>query len=160
MTSNLGSGLIQERYEKLTEENKFQVYEDTRQEVLKLLRKTIRPEFLNRIDETIMFLPLDKSNIKQIVRIQLKLLQNMLAKQQVSIEATESAISYLAEVGFDPQFGARPIKRVIQKRILNQLSKDLLANTIEKDSLILIDTDEKGSLIFRNEPQHLPNLED
>jgi ATP-dependent Clp protease ATP-binding subunit ClpB len=160
MTSNLGSGLIQERYEKLTEENKYQVYEDTRVEVLTLLRKTIRPEFLNRVDETIMFLPLDKSDIKQIVRLQLKLLQTMLAKQQVSIEATESAIAYLAEVGFDPQFGARPIKRVIQKRILNQLSKDLLANTIEKDSLILIDTDEKGSLIFRNEPQVLPNLEE
>jgi ATP-dependent Clp protease ATP-binding subunit ClpB len=159
MTSNLGSGLIQERYEKLTEENKYQVYEDTRDEVLKLLRKTIRPEFLNRIDETIMFLPLDKSNIKQIVRLQLKLLQTMLAKQQISIEATETAISYLAEVGFDPQFGARPIKRVIQKRILNQLSKDLLANAIEKDSLILVDTDEKGALIFRNEPQVLPNLE-
>jgi ATP-dependent Clp protease ATP-binding subunit ClpB len=155
MTSNLGSSLIQESFEKLTEANKFEIYENTRNQVLQLLRKTIRPEFLNRIDETIMFLPLDKKDVKQIVGLQFNLLKNRLAKQNLSIEATESAVNYLAEVGFDPQFGARPIKRVIQKRIMNQLSKDILASKVKKDSLILVDTDDDGSLIFRNEPDEL-----
>ncbi len=158
MTSNLGSHIIQERYEGINEDNKFQVFEDTREEIIQLLRKTIRPEFINRIDELIMFLPLDKSDVKQIVRLQLEQLKKVLKKQQFNIEATEQAISYLADVSFDPQFGARPIKRLIQKRIMNQLSKDLLAGNIEKQSLILIDV-ENGSLIFRNEPAELPEMD-
>jgi len=158
MTSNLGSNIIQERYEQLNDENKFQVIEDTRKEITQMLRKTIRPEFINRIDELIMFLPLDKEDIKQIVRLQLNLLQKTLKKQQVDIDATEQAVSYLADVGFDPQFGARPIKRLIQKRIMNELSKDMLAGKIEKQSLILVDV-ENGSLVFRNEPAELPNLD-
>ncbi len=160
MTSNMGSNLIQERFEHLTADNKYEVYENTREEVMQLMRKTIRPEFLNRIDETIMFLPLDKDDVKQIVRLQIDILKKMLAAQDITIEATEEAVNYLGEVGFDPQFGARPIKRVIQKRIMNQLSKDILANKVEKDSMILIDTDEEGSLIFRNEPQEIPGLEE
>lgn len=158
MTSNLGSQLIQERYEELTEENKYQVYEDTRTEVLQLLRKSIRPEFLNRIDETIMFLPLDKEDIKQIVRIQLRYVRNMLSDQEIDIDATDAALNYLADVGFDPQFGARPIKRTIQKRILNELSRDILAEKISRDSIILVDVNEEGSLVFRNETPQISEL--
>ncbi len=157
MTSNLGSSLMQERFEGMTEENKFQLFEETRKEVVQLLRKTIRPEFLNRVDELVMFLPLDRRDVKQIVGLQLQRLKKTLKRQNIDIDATDNALSYLADVGFDPQFGARPIKRLIQKRILNQLSKDLLAGNVEKDSLILIDT-EGDSLIFRNEPKELPEF--
>ena len=159
MTSNLGSGLIQERFSEISEENKYQVYENTREEVRQMMRKTIRPEFLNRIDEIIMFLPLEKSDIAQIVALQLNAVKDRLANQDLQIEATPEAIRYLSEVGFDPQFGARPVKRVIQKRILNALSKDILAGKVEKDSLILIDTDESGSLIFRNEPKEITGID-
>jgi ATP-dependent Clp protease ATP-binding subunit ClpB len=150
MTSNYGSQLIQERFENLNEENKYRVYEETRAEVTQLLRKTIRPEFLNRVDETIMFLPLDKSDVKSIVRLQLNHVKERLGLQQVTIDATESAVAYLAEVGYDPQYGGRPVKRVIQKRILNQLSKEILAGKLSKDSVILIDT-EDDRLVFRNQ---------
>lgn len=159
MTSNIGSGLIQERFSEISEENKYQVYENTREEVRQMMRKTIRPEFLNRIDEIIMFLPLEKSDIAQIVALQLNAVKDRLANQDLQIEATPEAIRYLSEVGFDPQFGARPVKRVIQKRILNALSKDILAGKVEKDSLILIDTDESGSLIFRNEPKEITGID-
>lgn len=159
MTSNVGSNIIQERYEQMNESNKYEVLENTRDEILGLMRKTIRPEFLNRIDEIIMFLPLDKADIKKIVELQIKMVQKTLVKQGVSIDATESAINYLAEVGFDPQFGARPIKRVIQKRIMNQLSKEILAGKVQRDTMILIDTDEQGSLVFRNEPEQVPDIE-
>lgn len=157
MTSNIGSNIIQERYAQMDEGNKHEVLEGTRKEISTMMRQTIRPEFLNRIDELIMFLPLDKKDVKDIVRLQIKGLKSMLKKQHVEIDATESAIAYLADVGFDPQFGARPIKRLIQKRVLNQLSKDILAGTITRDGLILIDT-EGDSLVFRNEPSELPNL--
>ena len=159
MTSNIGSGLIQERFSEISEENKYQVYENTREEVRQMMRKTIRPEFLNRIDEIIMFLPLEKSDIAQIVALQLNAVKDRLANQDLQIEATPEAIRYLSEVGYDPQFGARPVKRVIQKRILNALSKDILAGKVEKDSLILIDTDESGSLIFRNEPKEITGID-
>lgn len=158
MTSNLGSHLIQEKYEGITDENRFRVYEDTRDEVIQLLRKTIRPEFLNRIDEMIMFQPLSKADVKQIVRLQVKLLQAMLRKQNIEIDATEKAIDYLAAAGFDPQFGARPIKRLIQKRVMNQLSRDILGGTVAKDSMILIDMEE-DHLVFRNETAELPQME-
>ncbi|HAD97488.1 MAG TPA: ATP-dependent chaperone ClpB [Cryomorphaceae bacterium] len=157
MTSNLGSTLMQERFEGLTETNKHQLFEETRDEIIQMLRKTIRPEFLNRIDELVMFLPLDKKDVKQIVGLQVKQLKKTLKRQNIDIDVTDSALSYLADVGFDPQFGARPIKRLIQKRIMNQLSKDILAGKVEKNSLILIDT-EGDSLVFRNEPKELPEL--
>lgn len=158
MTSNLGSHLIQESFENMTEENKVEIYEDTREEIVAMLKKTIRPEFINRIDELIMFLPLDKKDIKQIVRLQFNWVKKLLKKQHVDIDITESAVEYLADVGYDPNYGARPIKRLIQKRIMNQLSKDILANKINKEGLILVDT-EDDSLIFRNEPSELPEFE-
>jgi ATP-dependent Clp protease ATP-binding subunit ClpB len=158
MTSNLGSQLIQERYEAMDEDNKHQVYEETRTEVLQLLRKTIRPEFLNRVDETIMFQPLDRKDIRQIVRIQLQGVRQMAQSQHFDIDATDGAIDYLAKVGFDPQFGARPIKRAIQRRVLNQLSRQILAGQVERDSLILLDTDGEGGLTFRDAPEEIPKL--
>lgn len=150
MTSNIGSNIIQERFEAITDENRYEVLENTQNEIMQLMRKTMRPEFLNRIDEIVMFAPLSKDDIMQVVEIQIDQLKNRLKKQHILIDATPSAIKYLADVGFDPQFGARPIKRVIQKRVMNELSKDVLAGKVERDSLILIDT-EKDSLIFRNE---------
>lgn len=158
MTSNLGSHIIQERYEGLTDANRYEVYEETRDEIIQLLRKTIRPEFLNRIDEMIMFQPLGMDDIKQIVRLQIKSLKKMLRRQQVDIDATEDAVDYIAQAGFDPQFGARPIKRLIQKRVMNQLSKDILAGKVSKDTMILIDM-EDDQLVFRNEPSTLPEIQ-
>ena len=158
MTSNMGSQHIQERFENMQEDNKYEILENTRDEVLQLMRKNIRPEFLNRVDELIMFLPLDKNDVKQIVGLQINWVQKMLKKQGVTIDITESAKEYLADVGFDPQYGARPIKRVIQKRIMNELSKEILQGKLQKDATILIDTDD-GSLVFRHEPEELPNLQ-
>ncbi len=158
MTSNIGSNLIQERFEAITEENRYEVLENTQNEIMQLMRKTVRPEFLNRIDEVVMFAPLSKADIIQVVEIQLAQLKKRLKKQHILIDATPSAIKYLADVGFDPQFGARPIKRVIQKRVMNELSKDVLAGAVERDSLILIDT-EKDSLIFRNERGQTSSVE-
>lgn len=157
MTSNIGSTLIQERFNNASEENKFELFENTRKDLIQLIRQTLKSEFLNRVDELIMFMLLDKKDIRQIVSLQLKALKKTLKKQQIEIDITQSAISYLTDVGYDPQYGARPIKRLIQKRILNQLSKDILSATIKRDSLILIDT-ENDQLIFRNEPLHLPEL--
>lgn len=157
MTSNIGSGIIQESFENSNEENRAAVFEKTREQLLTLIRQTLRPEFLNRVDELIMFLPLGKKEIKRIVELQVNQLKLLLKKQNIEIEATKSAIAYLGDVGYDPQYGARPIKRLIQKRILNELSKWILGNNVVKDSLILIDT-ENDSLIFRNEPAHLPDL--
>ena len=158
MTSNIGSNLIQENYADQDEASHPEIYEKTRMQILNLLKQSLRPEFLNRIDETIMFLPLDKKDIKGVLRIQLMSLQKLLKKNGFTIEATESALDYLSDVGYDPQYGARPLKRVIQKRVLNELSKEILAQKIKADSFILIDTDEKGSLIFRTEPQELPKV--
>ncbi len=158
MTSNLGSHLIQENFEKITEQNKEQVYEDTREEIVNMLKQTIRPEFINRIDELIMFLPLEKADIRQIVKLQFNGVKRLLKKQHVNIDITEKAVDYLADVGYDPQFGARPVKRLIQKRIMNELSKSILGNKIDKEGLILVDT-ENGSLVFRNEPAELPAFE-
>lgn len=158
MTSNLGSELIQEKFEGMNDNNRHEILEDTRDEILQLFRRAIRPEFLNRIDETVMFQPLTKEDIRQVVSLQMKAVKKILRKQNLNIDITDSATSYLADVGYDPQFGARPIKRLIQKRILNSLSKDILAGKVEKDSLILIDT-EGDQLVFRNEPAELPELD-
>jgi ATP-dependent Clp protease ATP-binding subunit ClpB len=149
MTSNIGSHLIQENFEHMTDLNKEEVMIKTRNEVYELLKKSIRPEFLNRIDEVLMFEPLSRENVHDIVRIQFGHIQQQLAAQQVSISATEEAIDWLAQLGYDPQFGARPVKRVIQKQVLNELSKQLLAGSIHKDSEIVLDVfDHK--FVFRN----------
>jgi ATP-dependent Clp protease ATP-binding subunit ClpB len=148
MTSNMGSHIIQEKFE----DNKdiYSATEAARVEVLGLLRKTIRPEFLNRIDDIIMFTPLSKKDIKKIVVLQLDQLKKLVAKQQITIDATEEAIDYLANKGYDPQYGARPIKRVIQKEVLNNISKELLSGNIHPGGIILIDSFD-DQLVFRNE---------
>ena len=149
MTSNIGSLLIQERFEGVTEENLLATTETTKIEVMDLLRKTIRPEFLNRIDEIIMFKPLMRSEIKGIVEIQLNSLKKMLAERDIQIEFTGEAVAWLAEEGFDPQFGARPLKRVIQKEIVNELSKKILAGEVNSNDQIVVD-EINDVVIFRN----------
>jgi ATP-dependent Clp protease ATP-binding subunit ClpB len=150
MTSNLGSNIIQENFENVSEDNKEQVVERTKTDVLNLLRQTIRPEFLNRIDEVIMFQPLMHKEIKGIINIQLNNLKKMLEKNGIQLEFSEYALDYLVENGYDPQFGARPLKRLIQKEIVNQLSKKILAGSIDKTKPVLIDVFD-GTVVFRNE---------
>jgi ATP-dependent Clp protease ATP-binding subunit ClpB len=150
MTSNMGSHIIQANFDNITEENKEKVVDETRREVLELLRQTIRPEFLNRIDEIIMFQPLLKGEIKDIIRIQLQDLKDQLQKNGVVLEFSEYALDYLAENGFDPQFGARPLKRLIQKQIVNQLSRKLLSGTIDKSKPVLVDVFDR-MVVFRND---------
>ena len=147
MTSNLGSPIIQEKFEGTTHID--DATESARTAVLALLKKSIRPEFLNRIDDIIMFTPLNKTHINAIVSLQLKALKKVLLKQHITLDATEEAIAYLANKGFDPQYGARPIKRLIQKEVLNKLSKELLAGRIKDESIILLDSFE-DKLVFRN----------
>ena len=149
MTSNLGSSLIRERFEHLTNENREQVIGQTRDDVMEMLKKTIRPEFLNRIDEIIMFTPLDEEQIRQIVTMQLKGVKKMLAKNGISLEVTDAAINLLGKAGYDPEFGARPVKRAIQSMVLNQLSKDIIAAKVNREHPIIIDSD-GDSLIFKN----------
>ena len=139
MTSNIGSHLIQENFNSLMDENKDEIIAKTKNEVFELLKKSVRPEFLNRIDEIIMFTPLNRDEIRDIVTLQFKGVKQSLAEMGVTIEASEEALDWLAELGYDPQFGARPLKRVIQKRILNELSKQILAGTVDKDSNIKLD---------------------
>jgi len=138
MTSNLGSSLIRENFEKITPANHDQVIEHTRNQVMELLKKTIRPEFLNRIDETIMFTPLNEEEIRQIVNLQLKGVAAMLAANGIVLEFTDEALSFIAQEGYDPQFGARPVKRVIQKYVLNELSKEILSQKIDRNQAITI----------------------
>lgn len=153
MTSNMGSHIIQEKFDTLTDMDS--AMEAAKVEVLGLLKQSVRPEFLNRIDDIVMFTPLNKANIKEIVGLQLKGLSKMLLKQNITLDATEEAINYLSERGFDPQYGARPVKRVIQKEVLNQLSKEILAGTITTESIILLDAfDDK--LVFRNQASKNP----
>ncbi|MEP3210372.1 MAG: ATP-dependent chaperone ClpB [Maribacter sp.] len=148
MTSNIGSHIIQEKFESISDIDT--ATEGARVEVLGLLRKSVRPEFLNRIDDIIMFTPLNKEHITKIVRLQLDQLKKMVAQQNITIDATDEAIAHLAQRGYDPQYGARPIKRVIQKEVLNNLSKEILGGTIKTDSIVLIDSfDDK--LVFRNQ---------
>jgi ATP-dependent Clp protease ATP-binding subunit ClpB len=150
MTSNIGSHIIQENLEKATADNR-EVWNQTRQQVFSLLKKSIKPEFLNRIDEIIMFQPLTEEEVREIVENQLKSLQKMLDKNSVKIEVTKKAIDYIAQIGFDPQFGARPIKRVIQKNVLNELSKIILQEKVDKNSVIMVD-EKNGALVFKNKP--------
>jgi ATP-dependent Clp protease ATP-binding subunit ClpB len=151
MTSNLGSHIIRENFSNATEENMYGVIESTRIEVMELLKKTIRPELLNRIDEIIMFKPLSRTEVKEIVRLQVQNLVKLLAKNEVHLEATEKAIDQLAKEGYEPEFGARPLKRVLQKEIINTLSKYILAGKIDKNEKIIIEADNNG-IIFKNEP--------
>ncbi|MDD1698257.1 MAG: ATP-dependent chaperone ClpB [Methanoregula sp.] len=149
MTSNIGSHIIQENLENATEKNRDMVYDSTKKQVFELLKKTIRPEFLNRIDEIIMFKPLTNSEIQTVVELQLGIIQKMLEKSGIRITATKRAIRFIATMGFDPQFGARPIKRVIQKTLLNELSKMILEGKVHKDEQIVVD-EKEGNLVFRN----------
>ncbi|MBT8309150.1 MAG: AAA domain-containing protein, partial [Flavobacteriaceae bacterium] len=148
MTSNMGSHIIQERFE--DSKDIYSAIEAAKVDVLALLKQNVRPEFLNRIDDTIMFTPLNKENIKDIVGLQLKNVTKMIAQQGITFDATEEAVVYLAEKGFNPEYGARPVKRVIQKEVLNELSKEILSGKITTDSIILLDAfDDK--LVFRNQ---------
>jgi len=148
MTSNLGSDIIQEKFEDLDEKKLDTVMEYAKKEVMTLLRKTLRPEFLNRIDETILFTPLTKDNVKEIVRIQLKGIERLAAKNNISLTATDDVISYLSKIGYDPQFGARPIKRALQREVLNQLSKDILASKVAPGDVVVMDVFDQ-QVVFR-----------
>lgn len=147
MTSNIGSHYIQEAFDKLPIEK---ATEKAKEDVMNELKTMVRPEFLNRIDEVVMFTPLTQNNIEEIVKIQLKSIFKMLDKQYIIMEATPAAIQFLAKKGFDPQFGARPVKRVIQKMVLNELSKQILANEVNNEQVILLDAFD-DQLVFRNQ---------
>ena len=148
MTSNIGSSLIRENFEKMTPETHDKVVDETKVQVLELLKKTIRPEFLNRIDDIIMFTPLNEEEIRKIVTLQLDSVKKMLAQNGIALDFTDAALAFISDKGFDPQFGARPVKRVIQKYVLNELSKELLGGTVNKDRPITIDSDGMG-LVFK-----------
>ena len=149
MTSNMGSSLIRENFEQMTASNHDEVVEKTKAQVLDLLKKTIRPEFLNRIDDIIMFTPLNQNEIREIVSLQLNSVKKMLDENGVKLEFTDAALDLIAEKGYDPQFGARPVKRVIQKMVLNELSKELLSGHVDRSRAIVIDRAGEG-LVFRN----------
>ena len=155
MTSNIGSHIIQEKFENLKGDI-YNIMDLAKTEVLGLLKQTVRPEFINRIDDIIMFTPLSKDNIKQIVKLQLKGIKKMIAEQNITFDATDEAIIYLSKKGYLPEFGARPVKRVIQKEVLNQLSKEILAGKITTDSIILLDAFD-DELVFRNQSNLIEN---
>ena len=149
MTSNLGSSYIQEQFEKLNDSNRESIIEETKEKIMEMLKKTIRPEFLNRIDETIMFTPLNKEEIEQIVKLQTASVAALLKESDITMEVTDAAIQFIAQAGFDPEFGARPIKRAIQRYLLNDLSKQLLAGAIDKSKPIKVDA-QNDALTFSN----------
>jgi ATP-dependent Clp protease ATP-binding subunit ClpB len=155
MTSNIGSHLIQENFKDLDDSNRDEVIAKTKNELFELLKQTIRPEFLNRIDELIMFTPLNRSEVRNIAELQFRNVQDTLAEMGVEIEASPEALDWLAELGYDPQFGARPLKRVIQKRVLNELSKEILAGKIDKDSKIKLDMFD-NKFVFLNTKKETP----
>src|SRR4029079_3666123 len=150
MTSNMGSDIIQENFGDVTEKNKDQVVERTKLEVMGRLRETIRPEFLNRVDEIILFQPLMKTEIRGIIRIQLEALKQLVAQSGIQLQFSDYLVDYLAENGFDPQFGARPLKRLIQKEIVNALSKKILAGSVDKNHPVLVDVFD-NVVVFRND---------
>lgn len=154
MTSNIGSEIIMEKFKeagnKLEKGWKMYFKEEAKNDVLSLLKQTVRPEFLNRIDEIVLFDPLSHENLKQIVRIQFNHIKTLLAEQGVTIDATDDALVKLSEEGYEPAFGARPLKRVLQKRILNELSKQILSGKITKDSVIMMELSENGEVVFEN----------
>lgn len=149
MTSNLGSHIIQESFEKINKGNEAFILEETRNQLMELLRRTIRPEFLNRIDETIIFTPLSRENINKVVRLQFEQVIKRFSATDLKIDITEAAIDWLTKVGYEPHFGARPVKRILQKYILNELSKSILSGAVDKSGTIVID-EENGELVFRN----------
>jgi ATP-dependent Clp protease ATP-binding subunit ClpB len=149
MTSNLGSNLIRENFARINATNREEIIEQTKNEVFEMLKQTIRPEFLNRVDELVMFAPLNEQEIKQIVQLQIERIQAQLKANGVTLELTEAALNEIAKEGFDPQFGARPVKRVIQRNVLNELSKRLIAQTIDRNKPIVIDA-KNGELLFSN----------
>ncbi len=148
MTSNIGSDIIRENFERMTEENKEEVYEKTRNLVMELLKQSVRPEFLNRIDEVIMFRPLSRADIRAIVELQLNEVRKVLAKQEIELEVTPHAMDWLADEGFHPEFGARPLKRVIQKRVLNELSRQILMGKVKPKDRVVLDVFD-GTVVFR-----------
>lgn len=150
MTSNIGSHIIHDNMEQMTDQNMDSVYDKTRKQVFELLKKSIRPEFLNRIDELIMFKPLTQEEIKKIVELNFSNITKAMAENNIKISASQNAIEWIAKQGYDPQFGARPIKRVLQRTILNELSKQILEGNIDKEKVIRIDKNE-NKLIFENE---------
>ena len=149
MTSNIGSHIIQENFDMLTELNKDEILAKTKAEVFDLLKKSVRPEFLNRVDEVIMFEPLTRDDVHNIVKIQFEQIAKRLAEQHLTISATDEAIDWLAQLGYDPQYGARPVKRVLQKQVLNELSKQILADTVDQSKEIIVDVFDK-QIVFRN----------
>ena len=149
MTSNMGSGYVQSQMERLNGENKEFIMEETKREVMNLLKQHIRPEFLNRIDETILFTPLDEAEIKQIVALQIAGVQKMLQGNGIDLQLTDRALAFLTRVGYNPEFGARPVKRAIQHYLLNDLSKKLLAQAVDRNHPIIVDEENDG-LVFRN----------
>jgi len=155
MTTNIGAQVIQQNFDTINEENLFEVLDRTKSEVMEILRQSVRPEFLNRVDETIMFMPLNKEDIRKIVDIQFGLIQNRLAENGVTITADEEVLSKLAILGYDPQFGARPLKRVLQREVLNTLSKEILSGNVAKDSAVNITLDDMGNIRFENVEQHV-----
>ena len=155
MTSNMGSQIIQDKFSAPNADIES-VTELAKIEVLGLLKQTVRPEFINRIDDIVMFTPLTKKDIISIVKLQLNLVKKVIAKQEITMDATDEAIAYLAEKGYQPEFGARPVKRVIQKEVLNQLSKEILSGKVTTNSIVLLDAfDEK--LVFRNQSDLVEN---
>jgi ATP-dependent Clp protease ATP-binding subunit ClpB len=149
MTSNIGSNLIRENFEKINSQNHDDIVENTKKQIFELLKQTIRPEFLNRIDELVMFAPLNESQIEEIVRLQISLIQKILQGNGIQLEVTDKAIHFISAEGFDPQFGARPVKRAIQRLVLNDLSKQLLSGNIQNNETIVVDVN-SGGLFFRN----------
>ncbi|MGW8122209.1 ATP-dependent chaperone ClpB [Roseivirga echinicomitans] len=150
MTTNIGSAIIQDNFAKIDEDNVLDIIDETKLEVMDQLKKSVRPEFLNRIDETIMFMPLNRDNIRQIVRIQFGLIQHQLSENGIEIEATDEVLDYLGELGWDPQYGARPLKRVIQRKVLNELSKQILSGKIDRDSVVSIELTADKEIEFVN----------
>jgi ATP-dependent Clp protease ATP-binding subunit ClpB len=150
MTTNIGSYIIQEKFSGLTEENVQEILDETRQKVFEILRQTFRPEFLNRIDETIMFRPLSKDDVLKIVGIQFRNIQKMLGDNGIKLEATDKVLKHIADIGFDPQYGARPLKRILQREVLNELSKEILAGNVSNDSVVGIDLDKNNHIKFLN----------
>lgn len=154
MTSNMGSHIIQEKFESIKDPET--AMEGAKVEVLGLLKQSIRPEFINRIDDIVMFTPLTRKDIEKVVSLQLKGVTKMLGKQGITLDATSEAIKYLADKGFQPEFGARPVKRTIQKEVLNQLSKEILSGKVTTDSIILLDAFD-DALVFRNQNDLVKN---
>lgn len=149
MTSNLGSHLIQENFENITEDNVTEIVDKTKDEVFTLLKQTLRPEFLNRIDEVVLFQPLNKKEIGKIVQYQLRGFNSMLASRGIFMTATDDAVNYITQKGYDPSFGARPLKRVLQQEVLNKLSKEILAGTVNDGDRITLDYFDETGLVFR-----------